>query len=38
VNIGLATLRRIVQNEGMVKGNFSTIEEIGVRFQKASDE
>jgi len=37
--IGLATLQRIEQNEGVVKGNFSTIlkiqkvlEEAGIRF------
>jgi transcriptional regulator with XRE-family HTH domain len=41
--IGLATLQRIEQNEGIVKGNFSTIlkiqralEKAGVRF--ADDE
>jgi transcriptional regulator with XRE-family HTH domain len=37
--IGLATLQRIEQNEGVVKGNFSTVlkiqkvlEEAGIRF------
>jgi transcriptional regulator with XRE-family HTH domain len=37
--IGLATLQRIEQNEGVIKGNFSTIlkiqkalEEAGIRF------
>ena len=37
--IGLATLRRIEQNEGIVKGNFSTVlkiqkalEQAGIRF------
>jgi transcriptional regulator with XRE-family HTH domain len=32
--IGLATLRRIEQNEGMVKGNFSTI----LKIQKALEQ
>jgi transcriptional regulator with XRE-family HTH domain len=32
--IGLATLRRIEQNEGMLKGNFSTI----LKIQKALEQ
>ena len=32
--IGLATLRRIEQNEGIVKGNFSTI----LKIQKALEQ
>ena len=41
--IGLATLQRIEQNEGMLRGNFSTIvkvqhalETAGIRFTDAS--
>jgi predicted transcriptional regulator len=33
-SIGLATLRRIEQNEGIVKGNFSTI----IKIQKALEQ
>jgi transcriptional regulator with XRE-family HTH domain len=33
--IGLATLRRIEQNEGMVKGNFSTILKIQKTLEQA---
>jgi len=33
--IGLATLRRIEQGEGLVKGNFSTILKIQKAFEQA---
>jgi transcriptional regulator with XRE-family HTH domain len=33
--IGLATLRRIEQNEGVVKGNFSTISKIQKALEQA---
>jgi predicted transcriptional regulator len=33
-SIGLATLRRIEQNEGIVKGNFSTI----IKIQRALEQ
>ena len=33
--IGLATLRRIEQNEGIVKGNFSTISKIQRALEQA---
>ncbi|PWT88722.1 MAG: transcriptional regulator [Proteobacteria bacterium] len=33
-DIGLATLRRLEQNEGLVKGNFSTI----LKIQKALEQ
>jgi transcriptional regulator with XRE-family HTH domain len=33
--IGLATLRRIEQNEGVVKGNFSTILKIQKSLERA---
>ena len=33
--IGLATLQRIEQNEGVVKGNFSTVLKIQRAFEKA---
>jgi transcriptional regulator with XRE-family HTH domain len=43
--IGLATLQRIEQNEGVVKGNFSTVlkiqkvlEESGIRFSDEGGE
>ena len=33
--IGLATLRRVEQGEGLVKGNFSTIVKIQKAFEQA---
>jgi transcriptional regulator with XRE-family HTH domain len=36
--VGLTTLQRIEQNEGVVKGNFSTILKIQKAFEKAGIE